>query len=127
MNNEIVKLKEIIHELGYTHIILENDFYVKILFYNSIKEKNMIFAASYNKSNHERYLDVGIIGIEPNHKYASGFFTIIREVTKEKVITALSIVEESAPLGGTYFVNYHKDVDKVIKEYASLYGFNYTP
>lgn len=124
MDNEIIKMQEIIHELGYTHITLENDLYVKILFYNIIKEKNMIFVVSYNKSEPDRYLDVGIIGIEPNHKSASGFFTIIREVTKENVITALSIVEESAPLGENYFVNYHKDVDKVIKEYASLYDYN---
>ncbi len=124
MNIEIIKLKEIIHELGYTNIILENDFYVKILFYNSIKEKNMIFVVSYNKSDPERYLDVGIIGIEPNHKSASGFFTIIREVTKENVVTALSIVEESAPLCGNSFIIYHKDIDKVIKEYASIYDYS---
>lgn len=124
MDNEINKLKGIIHELGYTHIILENDFYVKFIFYNNIKEKNMLYVVSYNKSDPERYLDVGIIGIEPNHKPNSGFFTIIREVKKENVITALSIVEESSPLCGNSFIIYHKDIDKVIKEYASIYDYN---
>ena len=125
MDNEIIKMQEIISELGYSQIKLENEYLVELLLFNSIKEKNIIFVVSYNKSVPDRYPNVGNIAIEHNRKPDSGFFTIIREVNKENVITALSIVEESVPLGGTYFVNYHKDVDKVIKEYASLYDFNY--
>lgn len=124
MNSEIIKMQKIISELRYSQLKLENDFHVELLFYDSTKENTMIFVVSYNKSDPERYLDVGIIGIEPNHKSASGFFTIIREVTKENVVTALSIVEESAPLCGNSFIIYHKDIDKVIKEYASIYDYS---
>ena len=124
MDNEIIKMQEIISELGYSQIKLENDFHVELLFYDSTKENTMIFVVSYNKSEPDRYPDVGNIAIESNHKPNSGFFMIIREVNKENVIEAIKFVEDTAHLGGSSFVNYHEDADKVIKEYASIYDYS---
>lgn len=74
MDNEIIKMQEIISELGYSQIKLENECLVELLLFNSIKEKNMIFIVSYNKSEPDRYPDVENIAIEHNHKPDSGFF-----------------------------------------------------
>lgn len=123
-NSEIIKMQEIISELGYSQIKLENDSYVELLFYDNTKKPNMIFVVSYNKSEPDRCPYVGNIAIGPNNKPNSGFFMMIREVNKKNVIEALKYGVDTAPIGGSSFINYHEDFDKVIKEYASLYDYS---
>lgn len=122
MNSIILKIQKIICELGYTLIKLENKFYVELLFYDNNKNKKMIFDVLYHKSDPDRYVDVGNITSDRKQKLASGYFTIIKEISKENIIEAIEIVEESSQLD-TNCIKYHTNVDNVIAEYSNMNNY----
>lgn len=124
MNKEIVKMQGLIKQLGFKQIVFENDDFLNLLFYDTSKEKSMIFGLSYDKNNNDKYFDVGNIAIEPDNRPHLGCFTIIREVNKENVKEAIKIVTESAAFGNDMFINYHDNIDTVISEYVSYNKFN---
>ena len=124
MNTEIIKMQGLIKQLGFKQIVFENDDFLNLLFYDTSKEKSMIFGLSYDKSNNDKYFDVGNIAIEPDNRPHLGCFTIIREVNKENVKEAIKIVTELAALGNDMFINYHDNIDTVISEYVSYNKFN---
>lgn len=60
-------MQGLIKQLGFKQIVLENDDFLNFLFYDTSKEKSMIFGLSYDKSNNDKYFDVGNIAIEPDN------------------------------------------------------------